>query len=141
MEDHLNKPAVAAGIIILVIVAFLVRLHGAFAGVIPQSLAAWGRSFGIGVVPQAPGIHIPLAPMENDGLPVYQEHHHRLNLSVASVPYPPPAYGSHTADRTNNGPIQGNDNVGNLRGISVAVVPTIQPPPYVINPHAGHHSL
>ncbi|KIO31542.1 hypothetical protein M407DRAFT_19479 [Tulasnella calospora MUT 4182] len=141
MEDHINIPGAIAGVIVLVVLAILVRLYSAFADVLPQPLAAWRRSFGVAIAPQAPGIHIHLGSMENGGLPIYQEHHRRLGLSVASVPYPPPAYGSHTADRTYNGPIHGNVNVGNLRGISVAVVPTLQPPPYVINPDAGHHSL
>ncbi|KAG9042126.1 hypothetical protein FS837_011254 [Tulasnella sp. UAMH 9824] len=141
MEDHTNKPAVVAGVIVLVVMAFLVRLYSAFADVIPQSLATWRRSlsFGVGIVPQVPGIHIHLTPMASEELPRYQEHHHHLGPSFATVPYPPPVYGSHTADRQYNGPIYGNVNVGNLRGISVTVVPNLQPPPYAINLDEGHH--
>ncbi|KAG8914547.1 hypothetical protein FRC00_012555, partial [Tulasnella sp. 408] len=85
-------------------------------------------------------IHIHLTPMESAGLPRYQEHQHHLGPSIATVPYPPPVYGSHTADRRYNGPIYGDVDVGNLRGISIAVVPNLQPPPYAINLDEGHHS-
>ncbi|KAG8914548.1 hypothetical protein FRC00_012556, partial [Tulasnella sp. 408] len=54
MEDRINKPAVVAGVIVLVVISLLVRLYSAFADVIPQSLTAWrrGLSFGVSIVPQ-----------------------------------------------------------------------------------------